>query len=42
MNMLRYKQRDFYLKEIHTLIDSEWSLEKYGCSPTSIANILIN
>ncbi len=39
---IRYKQRDFHLKEIDEFIDIEWSLEKYGCGPTSIANILVN
>ena len=35
-NKIRYKQRDFHLQEL------DWSLEKYGCGPTSIANILRN
>lgn len=39
---IRYKQRDFHLKEIDEFTDIEWSLEKYGCGPTSIANILVN
>ncbi len=39
---IRYQQRDFHLKEIDEFIDIEWSLEKYGCGPTSIANILVN
>ncbi len=39
---IRYQQRDFHLKEIDDFIDIEWSLEKYGCGPTSIANILVN
>ena len=39
---IRYKQRDFHLKEIDEFIDIDWSLEKYGCGPTSIANILVN
>lgn len=39
---IRYKQRDFHLKEIDKLTNLDWSLEKYGCGPTSIANILIN
>lgn len=39
---IRYKQRDFHLKEIDKLTDLDWSLERYGCGPTSIANILIN
>lgn len=41
-NRIRYKQRDFHLKEIDNLTDIDWSLEKYGCGPTSIANILKN
>ena len=41
-NRIRYKQRDFHLKEIDKLIELDWSLEKYGCGPTSIANILVN
>lgn len=41
-NRIRYKQRDFHLKEIDNLADIDWSLEKYGCGPTSIANILKN
>lgn len=40
-NRIRYKQRDFHLKEIDEL-NLDWSLEKYGCGPTSIANILVN
>ena len=38
----RYQQRDFHLKEIDNLTDINWSLEKYGCGPTSIANVLKN
>ena len=38
----RYKQRDFHLKEIDNLSNIDWSLEKYGCGPTSIANVLKN
>ena len=41
-NKIRYKQRDFHLQEIDELSDIDWSLEKYGCGPTSIANILRN
>ena len=41
-NRIRYKQRDFHLKEIDNLADIDWSLEKYGCGPTSIANVLKN
>lgn len=42
INRIRYKQRDFQLEEIDTLNELDWSLEKYGCGPTSIANILKN
>ena len=41
-NGIRYKQRDFQLEEIDVLTELDWSLEKYGCGPTSIANILKN
>lgn len=41
-NRIRYKQRDFHLQEIDKLTSLDWSLEKYGCGPTSIANILKN
>lgn len=40
-NRIRYKQRDFHLSDIDKL-ELDWSLEKYGCGPTSIANILVN
>ena len=39
---IRYKQRDFHLKEIDKFTNIDWCLEKYGCGPTSIANILKN
>ena len=38
----RYRQRDFHLKEIDNLTNIDWNLEKYGCGPTSIANVLKN
>lgn len=38
----RYRQREFHLKEIDNLSNIDWSLEKYGCGPTSIANVLKN
>src|SRR5574344_1336211 len=38
---IRYKQTDFHLNDIDKL-NLDWSLEKYGCGPTSIANILVN
>ena len=41
-NRIRYKQRDFHLYEIDELTDLNWSLERFGCGPTSIANILVN
>lgn len=40
-NRIRYKQSDFHL-DINELKELDWSLERYGCGPTSIANILIN
>lgn len=40
-NRIRYRQRDFHLKEIDDL-NLDWSLERYGCGPTSIANVLAN
>lgn len=39
---MRYRQEDFHLQEIDQMTDLNWSLEKYGCGPTSIANILKN
>lgn len=41
-NRIRYRQRDFHLQEIDKLTGLDWSLERYGCGPTSIANILKN
>ena len=41
-NRIRYKQRDFHLNEIDEITDLDWSLERFGCGPTSIANILVN
>lgn len=41
-NRIRYKQRDFHLDEIDKFTDLDWSLERFGCGPTSIANILAN
>lgn len=41
-NRIRYKQRDFHLDKIDKFIDLDWSLERFGCGPTSIANILVN
>lgn len=37
----RYRQYDYNLKEIEKY-NTEWKFEKYGCGPTSIANILVN
>lgn len=37
----RYKQYDFHLDELDDL-NLDWTLEKYGCGPTSIANVLAN
>ena len=41
-NRIRYNQRDFHLDEIDKFTDLDWSLERFGCGPTSIANILAN
>lgn len=41
-NRIRYKQREFHLDEIEKYTDLDWSLERFGCGPTSIANILVN
>lgn len=41
-NRIRYKQRDFHLDEIEKFSNLDWSLERFGCGPTSIANILVN
>ena len=41
-NIIRYKQRDFHLYEIDEFTGLNWSLERFGCGPTSIANILVN
>lgn len=41
-NRIRYRQMDFHLKELDSIKELSWSLEKYGCGPTSIANVLIN
>lgn len=38
---IRYNQAEFHLNDIDKF-DLDWSLEKYGCGPTSIANILVN
>ncbi|MCX4255153.1 MAG: C39 family peptidase [Bacilli bacterium] len=39
---IRFKQRDYHLEEIDKLDNINWCIEKYGCGPTSIANILVN
>ena len=41
-NRIRYNQRDFHLDEIDKFTDLDWSLERFGSGPTSIANILAN
>lgn len=41
-NRKRYRQRDFNLNNIEELKQLNWSLEKYGCGPTAIANVLVN
>ena len=42
INRKRYKQEDFHLWELDEVPDLNWSLERFGCGPTSIANILVN
>ena len=42
LKRVRYKQRDFSLDDIDELKQINWNLEKYGCGPTSIANVLVN
>ncbi len=39
---IRFKQSDYHLGEIDKLDNANWCIEKYGCGPTSIANILVN
>lgn len=41
-NKKRYKQSDFHLSEIDKFTQLDWSIERFGCGPTSIANILFN
>ena len=41
LKRVRYKQRDFSLDDIDELKQINWNLEKYGCGPTSIANVLV-
>lgn len=42
LKRVRYKQRDFSLNDIDELKEINWTLEKYGCGPTSLANVLVN
>lgn len=39
---IRFRQYDYHLDDIDKLENIDWSIEKYGCGPTSIANILVN
>lgn len=41
-NRIRFRQRDYHLNELDEINNIDWSIEKYGCGPTSIANILAN
>lgn len=41
-NRIRFRQNDYHLSEIDELENINWCVEKYGCGPTSIANILVN
>ena len=38
---MRFRQKDYKLEGVEEYIKN-WSIEKYGCGPTSIANILAN
>lgn len=40
-NRIRFKQRDYKVEDTENNL-KDWSIEKYGCGPTSIANILAN
>lgn len=42
IHRIRYKQSDFDLEEIEELKEINWIFKKYGCGPTSIANVLVN
>lgn len=39
---IRFRQSDYHLDEIDELENVNWCLEKYGCGPTSVANVLVN
>lgn len=39
---IRFRQKDYHLSEIDNFENINWCIEKYGCGPTSIANILVN
>lgn len=39
---IRFKQNDYHLDSINELANINWCIEKYGCGPTSIANVLVN
>lgn len=39
---IRFKQIDYHLDDLDKLENVDWCIEKYGCGPTSIANILVN
>lgn len=39
---IRFRQNDYHLSEIDKFENINWCIEKYGCGPTSIANILVN
>lgn len=41
-NRIRFRQYDYHLSEIENLGKRNWSISKYGCGPTSIANLLVN
>ncbi len=39
---IRFKQYEYHLNKLDKLEGVNWSIEKYGCGPTSIANVLAN
>lgn len=39
---IRFRQNDYHLNGIDNFENINWCIEKHGCGPTSIANILVN
>ena len=38
---IRFRQKDYKIENAEDYL-KDWTIEKYGCGPTSIANILVN